>query len=92
MIKVVIIDDEPLARSIVVEYLQTYPNIEVMQECNDGFEGMKAISQHQCGSDLKLLELQDQTNNDDLLAEKLKNELGLSWTKLPLPMALLEFL
>lgn len=47
MIKCVIIDDEPLARLIVREYLQQYPEVEVIQECNDGFEGVKAIMQHQ---------------------------------------------
>lgn len=46
MIKAVIIDDEPLARSIVSEYLKFYPEIDVVQECNDGFEGLKAITQH----------------------------------------------
>lgn len=45
MIKSVIIDDEPLARSIVKEYLQN-TDIEVLQECGDGFEGVKAIIQH----------------------------------------------
>lgn len=47
MIKAILIDDEPLARSIVKEYLQHYPHIAVVQECNDGFEGLKAIMQHQ---------------------------------------------
>jgi two-component system LytT family response regulator len=47
MIKCVIIDDEPLARLIVREYLQQYPEVEILQECNDGFEGVKAIMQHQ---------------------------------------------
>ena len=46
MNKVVIIDDEPLARSIVVEYLQQHPSIEIAAECNDGFQGVKAIMQH----------------------------------------------
>jgi two-component system, LytTR family, response regulator len=46
MIKAIIIDDEPLARSIVMEYLQGQEQIEVLQECNDGFEGVKAIMQH----------------------------------------------
>jgi len=46
MIKTVLIDDEPLARSIVLEYLASYPQIEIVQECNDGFEGVKAIAQH----------------------------------------------
>jgi len=44
-VKAIIIDDEPLARSIVLEYLQSYPEITVLQECNDGFEGIKAIQQ-----------------------------------------------
>jgi two-component system LytT family response regulator len=46
MIKCIIIDDEPLARSIVMEYLQSYPAVSVVQECNDGFEGLKAIQEH----------------------------------------------
>src|ERR1700754_4649742 len=46
MIPTILIDDEPLARSIVREYLEEFPQIEVMQECNDGFEGLKAIMQH----------------------------------------------
>jgi two-component system, LytTR family, response regulator len=46
MIKALIIDDEPLARSIVAEYLAAYPNIEVVQECENGFDGLKAINQH----------------------------------------------
>jgi len=45
-IKAIIIDDEPLARMIVKEYLQSYPQIDVMQECGDGFEGIKAIQQY----------------------------------------------
>jgi two-component system, LytTR family, response regulator len=46
MIRSIIIDDEPLARSIVKEYLEDQKEIEVLQECNDGFEGVKAIMQH----------------------------------------------
>lgn len=49
MIKAVLIDDEPLARLIVREYLQNYDQIEIVQECNDGFEGVKAIMQHSPG-------------------------------------------
>ncbi|MEO8470935.1 MAG: LytTR family transcriptional regulator DNA-binding domain-containing protein [Chryseolinea sp.] len=56
MIKVVLIDDEPLARSIVVEYLAAFPEITVAQECNDGFEGVKAILQHK--PDLIFLDIQ----------------------------------
>ncbi|HTF17627.1 MAG TPA: LytTR family transcriptional regulator DNA-binding domain-containing protein [Chryseolinea sp.] len=56
MIKTILIDDEPLARSIVVEYLQHYPEINIVQECNDGFEGVKAIGQHK--PDLIFLDIQ----------------------------------
>lgn len=56
MIKVVLIDDEPLARSIVTEYLQAFPEITIAQECNDGFEGIKAITQHK--PDLIFLDIQ----------------------------------
>ena len=54
--KAVIIDDEILARSMVKEYLLTHPDIEVVQECSDGFEGIKAIQQHQ--PDLVFLDIQ----------------------------------
>ncbi|MGZ5285533.1 MAG: LytR/AlgR family response regulator transcription factor [Flavisolibacter sp.] len=47
MIKALIIDDEPLARSIVKEYLQEIPGIELVAECGDGFEGIKSINQLQ---------------------------------------------
>ncbi|RAV99080.1 LytR/AlgR family response regulator transcription factor [Pseudochryseolinea flava] len=56
MIKAIIIDDEPLARSIVREYLQQHAGIEILQECNDGFEGVKAIAQHK--PDLIFLDIQ----------------------------------
>ncbi|MGG9971334.1 LytR/AlgR family response regulator transcription factor [Ferruginibacter sp. SUN002] len=54
--KAIIIDDEPLARMVIKEYLQSHTDIEVLQECNDGFEGVKAIMQHQ--PDLIFLDIQ----------------------------------
>ncbi|GAA4434905.1 LytTR family DNA-binding domain-containing protein [Pontibacter saemangeumensis] len=56
MMKCLIIDDEPLARGMVAEYLQRHPDIEVVQECGDGFAGVKAIMQHQ--PDLIFLDIQ----------------------------------
>jgi CheY-like chemotaxis protein len=56
MTRALIIDDEPLARMVVLEYLQAFPQIEVLQECGDGFEGLKAIQQHQ--PDLIFLDVQ----------------------------------
>lgn len=56
MSKVIIIDDEPLARSIVIEYLQDHSEFELVSECNDGFQGVKAIMQHK--PDLIFLDIQ----------------------------------
>ena len=47
MIRTILIDDESLARDIVKHYLSDFPDIEVVAECSDGFEGLKAITQHQ---------------------------------------------
>ena len=47
MIRTILIDDESLARDIVKHYLSSFPDIEVVAECSDGFEGLKAITQHQ---------------------------------------------
>lgn len=56
MSKVIIIDDEPLARSIVIEYLQQFPDLVVAQVCGNGFEGFKAIQQYK--PDLIFLDIQ----------------------------------
>lgn len=56
MTKTILIDDEPLARSIVAEYLKPYNEITIVQECNDGFEGVKAIAHHK--PDLIFLDIQ----------------------------------
>jgi two-component system LytT family response regulator len=56
MSKIVIIDDEFLARSMVREYLQKYPQLQIVAECSDGFEGLKAIQEHQ--PDLIFLDIQ----------------------------------
>ena len=46
MTKVIIIDDEPLARQLVKEYLAVFNELELVAECGDGFEAVKAIQQH----------------------------------------------
>ena len=69
--KIIIIDDEPLARSIVKEYLQSYNDAEVVAECNDGFEGMKAIQQYQPG--LIFLDIQMPKINGFEMLELIEN-------------------
>lgn len=56
MIKTILIDDEPLARDIIRYYLADHPEIEIIAECKDGFEGLKAIAQFE--PDLIFLDVQ----------------------------------
>jgi two-component system LytT family response regulator len=69
--KTIIIDDEPLARSIVREYLQSYKDVELAAECNDGFEGIKAIQQHQ--PDVIFLDIQMPKINGFEMLELIEN-------------------
>lgn len=56
MHKVIIIDDEPLARQLVNAFLQKHTGFEVVAECGDGFDGFKAIQEH--NPDLIFLDVQ----------------------------------
>lgn len=56
MHKIIIIDDEPLAREIVKEYIQKFSDLQLMAECNDGFEAVKAIAEYK--PDLIFLDIQ----------------------------------
>ncbi len=54
--KVLIIDDEPLARAVVKEYLEKHTQLQLAEECSNGFEGVKAVQQHE--PDLIFLDIQ----------------------------------
>ena len=41
--RVVIVDDEELARSVLREYLQEHPDMQIVAECTNGFEAVKAV-------------------------------------------------
>ena len=56
MIRTIIIDDEPLAAGIVQEFLEDLPRFHVVDVCQDGFQGLKAIQQH--APDLIFLDIQ----------------------------------
>ncbi len=56
MYKVLLIDDEPLARQLIAALLKNYQQFEVVGECADGFEGFKAIQQY--SPDLIFLDVQ----------------------------------
>lgn len=56
MYKAIVIDDEPLSRDLVKSYVKEFPTVYIVEECNDGFEGLKAIQLHQ--PDLLFLDIQ----------------------------------
>lgn len=43
--RVVIVDDEELARGVLREYLRAHADVEVVAECGNGFEAVKAIAE-----------------------------------------------
>jgi two-component system, LytTR family, response regulator len=55
-IRTLIIEDEAPAREIIKYYLKDYENIELIGECQDGFSGLKSISEMK--PDLVFLDIQ----------------------------------
>jgi len=55
-LRIVIVDDEPLARSVVREYASADPSIEIVADCANGFEAVKAVTELK--PDLVLLDVQ----------------------------------
>jgi two-component system LytT family response regulator len=43
--RVIIVDDEDLARQIIREYLAFSPHVQIVAECSNGFEAVKAIAE-----------------------------------------------
>ena len=54
--RAIIVDDEMLARGVVREYLEAHPDVEIVAECVNGFEAVKAITE--LAPDLVFLDIQ----------------------------------
>ena len=54
--RVILVDDEFLARALLREYLLAHPGIEIVAECANGFEAVKAIGELE--PDLVFLDIQ----------------------------------
>jgi len=54
--RIIIVDDEMLARGVVREYLAEHADVEVVAECANGFEAVKAITE--LAPDLVFLDIQ----------------------------------
>jgi two-component system LytT family response regulator len=55
-LRVVVVDDEPLARAVIREYASADPALEIVADCGNGFEAVKAVAELQ--PDLVLLDVQ----------------------------------
>jgi len=55
-IRTLIVDDEDLARQILREYLRSETDIDVVAECSNGFDAVKAVAEHK--PDLLFLDVQ----------------------------------
>ena len=55
-LRVIIVDDEQLARSVVREYLAGTGEVEIVAECANGFDAVKAVSE--LTPDLMFLDVQ----------------------------------
>src|SRR5918993_1252290 len=55
-LKVIIVEDEPLARTVIREYLKSHPGVDIVAECGNGFEAVKAVTD--LSPDLMFLDVQ----------------------------------
>lgn len=78
MYKVILIDDEPLARQLIRSYLAAYPDMNVVAECGDGFEGFKAIQEYK--PDLVFLDIQMPRLNGFEMLELIDNRPSVIFT------------
>ena len=56
LLRVIVVDDEALARALLRELLGAHVDIEVIAECGNGFEAVKAVTEKK--PDLLLLDIQ----------------------------------
>ncbi len=74
----IIVDDEELARDVIREYLAPYPDIEILAECSNGFEAVKAASETR--PDLIFLDIQMPKLNGFEVLELIGAENGVIFT------------
>ncbi len=74
-LKVIIVDDEEPARALLREYLIDLPGVSIVAECGNGFEAVKAVSEHD--PDLVLLDIQMPKLDGFEVAELLEPELAI---------------
>src|SRR3982750_858976 len=56
VLRIVVVDDDPLARAVVREYAAGEADLEIVADCGNGFEAVKAVAELK--PDLVLLDVQ----------------------------------
>ncbi len=74
----VIVDDEPLARQIVREYLSGHSDIYIVAECANGFETVKAVTESM--PDILFLDIQMPKLNGFEVLELIEHNLAVVFT------------
>ena len=67
----IVVDDEPLARKLLKEYLQDFPNVRLVGECKNGRQAIKAINEDK--PDLVFLDIRMPGIDGFEVLEKLKH-------------------
>lgn len=70
-IRIILIDDENLARQISKNYLSSHNNVEIVAECSNGFEAIKKINELK--PDIILLDIQMPKLNGFEMLELIEN-------------------
>jgi two-component system LytT family response regulator len=71
-VKVLIVDDEPLARALISELLKDFPEFQIIGECSNGKEALKAIKGNL--PDLIFLDVQMPEMDGLAVLEEIKDE------------------
>lgn len=72
LIKVLIVDDEPLARALIIELLKGFEEFQVIGECSNGKEALKFIKRN--SPDLVFLDIQMPEMDGFLVLKEIQDE------------------
>mgnify|MGYP001562033319 CR=1 FL=1 len=77
-LKAIIVDDEPLARQIVREFLLSHTDIQIIAECANGFEAVKAVTESK--PDILFLDIQMPKLSGFEVLELIEHDLAVIFT------------